>query len=308
MGSTSIDGINKDQGEFPFPKVERKKEPTFQQIAQPLWTQSKATLVAKYLKNFCYVTRHGTYLDAFAGPQRVKNLDMWSAKLVLDNRPRRLRHFHFFERNRAKVKMLQDLKDSQPPRTKSEGKGTIDIYQGDCNRKLPAMLAANPIKDTEATFCLLDQWTRECDWATVKVVAEHKKGGKKIELFYFFPQGWIDRSVGGLKDTEAKMVKWWGRADWRELLKRQGYERGRFIADRFKAELGYAHAQPFPIYGQGRVMYFMIHASDDDRAIPLMFSAYNNAMGVKKTAQQIDLLFADCMGKQQNPSSSNKRR
>ena len=191
--------------------------------------------------------------------------------------------------------MLKELKAAQPPRTQKEGKGTIEIYRGDCNKTLPQMLAANPIKDSEATFCLLDQWTRECDWATVKCVAGHKKGGKKIELFYFFPHGWIDRSVGGLKDKDAKMLKWWGRSDWRELLKRKGYDRGKFIAERFKSELGYADAMAFPIYGQGRTLYLMIHASDDVRAIPLMLSAYNNALGVTKTPLQIDMIFTDSM-------------
>jgi len=280
------------------PAYPQEAKRTFRQIAHPVWTQSKATLVAKYLKNFVYVTKHGTYIDAFAGPQRITNLGMWSAKLVLDNRPRRLRHFHFFEKDLKKVKMLNALKDCQPPRTKQEGKGSIQIHPGDCNKTLIKMLQENPIKASEATFCLLDQWTRECDWATVKAVAEHKKGGNKIELFYFFPQGWIDRSVGGLKSRDEKMLKWWGNSNWQELLKRKGYERGRYIAERFKKELGYRDAMAFPIYGKGRTLYLMIHASDDERATPLMFSAYNNALGVEKTAQQIDMILAESMDHQ----------
>ncbi len=34
-----------------------------------VWTENKAKLIARYLRSFTYVTKHGTYLDAFAGAQ-----------------------------------------------------------------------------------------------------------------------------------------------------------------------------------------------------------------------------------------------
>jgi hypothetical protein len=50
----------------------------------------------------------------------------------------------------------------------------IHIYHGDFNSK---------IDEKEATFCLLDQRTFECDWQTVEKLARYKKSGNKIELF-----------------------------------------------------------------------------------------------------------------------------
>ena len=52
------------------------------------------------------------------------------------------------------------------------------------------------------------------------------------------------------------------------------------FCDRFKCELGYAYADPWPIYSKevgGRVMYHMIHATDHDAAPLLMNRAYLKA-------------------------------
>lgn len=37
-------------------------------LKTPLWTENKARFIARYLNSFTFVTKHGTYIDAFAGP------------------------------------------------------------------------------------------------------------------------------------------------------------------------------------------------------------------------------------------------
>jgi|SRR5258705_3326407 len=95
-------------------------------------------------------------------------------------------------------------------------------------------------------------------WETVSAIAAHKKGGNKIELFYFFPEGWLNRSVSGIKKARnERMTKWWGDSDWNELLKRTGAVRAKYLCERFKKLFGYKHAYPFAIYERkdgGRVM------------------------------------------------------
>jgi three-Cys-motif partner protein len=157
------------------------------------------------------------------------------------------------------------------------------------------MLGEHPVKDREATFCLLDQRTFECDWASVVAIANHKKGGNKIELFYFFPEGWINRSAAGLKkDKEQRLQKWWGKSDWPELLEKQGSVRAQHVCNRFKSELKYTYAYPFPIYEAkdkgGRIMYYMVHASDHDEASVLMNRAYEKALDIKEAGKQLDLI------------------
>jgi three-Cys-motif partner protein len=264
------------------PESPQEAKRTFRQIPHPIWTESKANLIQRYLQGFVFVTKHGTYIDGFAGPQKIEKHEMWSAKLVLESRPRWLRHFFFFESNQAKVETLNQLVAKQPLRAKGEPKRTCKIYSGDFNENIHQMLSGFPVADKEAAFCLLDQRTFECKWSSVEAVATHKRGGNKIELFYFLANSWMDRSISGFNDPEKEMKNWWGNETWKKLIERRGIERGMYLAERFKKEFGYKYAYPFPIFGRkdgGKIMYFMIHASDHPEATPIMFRAYNKSVG-----------------------------
>lgn len=272
----------------------------------PIWTESKAKLIERYLYYFVQITYHGTYIDAFAGPQEPDKPEMWAAKLVLESEPRWLRNFYLFDSEAGQVQRLKTLRDSQPPprKEKKESQRMIEIYPGDFNLNIDKMLADYPIREREATFCLLDQRTFECDWKSVETVANHKKSGHKIELFYFFPEGWINRAVAGLKiDKENRLSKWWGDDSWTDLLKLQGASRAQYVADRFRERLNYQRVYPFPIYEKedqvGRVMYYMIHASDHDEAPKLMNRAYGKALDVKETSEQIDWIRESAFGLKQ---------
>lgn len=256
----------------------------FNSIDTPLWTKNKALFIARYLKTFTFVTKHGTYLDAFAGPQHEDSRDSsWAAKLVLENEPAWLRKFHLFDLKLPQVVHLKNLKqshfDSNPELAK---KRLIKVHHGDCNDALPQFLKENPIGDNEATFCLLDQRSTECNWDTVRQVAEHKSrpGVNKIEIFYFFAQGWIDRTIKSWRnDVEERCTRWWGRNDVLDFLKLTSHERSKHLADRFKDEFGYKYCYPFPIQKEGKegaIMFWMIHASDHQRAPKLMNSAYRH--------------------------------
>jgi hypothetical protein len=52
---------------------------------RPVWSYAKARLIADYLRLFIMVTRHGTYIDGFAGPQVDET--GWSARRVLEIKP-----------------------------------------------------------------------------------------------------------------------------------------------------------------------------------------------------------------------------
>ena len=86
----------------------KKKLPNFD---TPLWTWNKALLIALYMKLFTYVTKHGTYIDAFAGPQHESSKSKtWAVKLVLENKPAWLRNFYLFDIKKKQVELLQKLK------------------------------------------------------------------------------------------------------------------------------------------------------------------------------------------------------
>jgi three-Cys-motif partner protein len=271
-------------------------EPQVKPLRHPIWTESKARLIQSYLKLFTFVTKHGTYIDAFAGPQQVGKPEMWSAKLVIDCEPRWLRHFHLFERNKDKVAQLRTLvHDHNRILEDAGGKARdLNVYEGDCNIEIPAALERSPIRDKEATFALLDQRTFECHWATVRALATHKRSGHKIELFYFLPNKWLPRSLAGLTKNPETAQRWWGRDDWKTLGSLTTRQRAERFTDRFKEEFSYASVKAWPISertaGGGSVMYFMIHATDHPEAPILMRRAFEHAVDPTKPAEQLELV------------------
>ena len=284
-------------GALLFPPEEIPEDPTAVRpnragIRHPLWTQNKALLIQEYIRLFTFITKHGVYIDGFAAPQQRDKFGMCSANLVLANEPQWVRTFYLCDLDANGVVKLQEIADAhQAPKRK------IEVIAGDFNKTVDDILASGAIGEKTATFALLDQRTFECEWETVRKLAQHKKG-MKIELFYFFASGWIDRSLAAATKPEkiGEIERWWGRDDWRDLRDVQGLDRARLLTRRFTEELGYAEAVPFAIHSRGRngrIMYYMIHATDHPDAIPLMLRSYRKVSGradVDREMTQIDLL------------------
>jgi three-Cys-motif partner protein len=265
--------IDPDEGEYLF-ELPAPRRPDKSRVRElplyPLWTENKAKLIERYLYYFVLVTKHGTYIDGFAGPQRSP--DNWAARLVLENEPPRLRHFHLCEVDRDKVKRLRELRDQHPDRG-------VEVYHGDFNKVVDRILLPEVIGEKEATFCLLDQWTFECDWATVQRIARFKTGRHRIEIFYFLANWWFSRALKTSKSDRPGL--WWGRDDVAALADLRGIQRAEVLCQRFRDELGYASARPWAIYDREngrRVMYYMIHATDHPKAPELMSRAYEKAV------------------------------
>lgn len=262
----------------------------------PVWTDNKAKFIMLYLRYFVYITKHGTYIDGFAGPQEECETNSWAAKLVLASEPRWLKHFHLCDANREQVKRLRALKEAQPERG-SDGKRIsrdINIFHGDFNAKVDEILENSAITEKEATFCLLDQRTFECDWQTVVKLARFKAAGHKIELFYFLANGWLERALSGQKDLD-KLARWWGRDDWPLLKDMSREERRDIMASRLRTDFDYKSVKPWPIYkreGGGAIMYYMIHATDHPDAPMQMSRAYRDTVYPLERPEQMGLFTA----------------
>src|ERR1700761_7500823 len=215
----------------------------FTPARRPLWTENKAKLIERYLFYFVLVTKHGAYIDGFAGPQNDKAENGWAAKLVLESKPPLLREFWLCELSKNGVAALEKLKAAQPP---IRGR-TIHIASGDFNNTVHGVLEKSRITDNTASFCLLDQRTFECHWSTVQTLASFKKGGHKIELFYFLASGWLDRSLKGTTKNTEQIDRWWGNSEWGQLRGMKSYPRAELLAKRFREELKYTHAYAWPI-------------------------------------------------------------
>jgi three-Cys-motif partner protein len=227
------------------------------------------------------VTKHGTYIDGFAGPQEeTTETDNWSSKLAIQLRPAWLRHIYLFEYEPAQVARIREMLTHQPRTPLGKRQRDIRIIPGDVNVELPRFLEQHPLRPKEAAFCLLDQRTFECKWATVAAVARHKTRGTKIELFYFLPNYWLGRALAATKDTE-RLSTWWGDDGWTSLRGTSSFDRARIMSDRLRTSFGYRSVVPWAIYdkvGGSRIMYFMIHATDHPDAPGLMARAYDKAV------------------------------
>lgn len=275
---------------FDLPEIERPfRSPSFRGINHPVWTENKAKLIERYLYYFVLVTKHGTYIDGFAGPQSSRNHNMWAAKLVLEIQPDWLGPFFLCENNARQFHELESLKGNHPDRN-------ISLYNNDFNESVVDILGSGKIGEKTATFCLLDQRTFECKWSTVEALAQHDKAQYKIELFYFLGIGWMHRALSQQKD-ESVLDAWWGGNNWKSLRNKKGYEIADLICARLTKEHGYAYATPWPIYqreeGRGAVMYYMIHATDHPAAPPLMDRAYRGIVADKESLDQLELEFAE---------------
>jgi three-Cys-motif partner protein len=276
---------------------EKRLKPRFRNPTRPVWSENKARFIARYLQYFVFVTKHGTYIDGFAGPQKLGRTHMWTAKLVLESQPRWLRHFYLFDVRRDKIRALMNLKASQPPREKRESARSIEVIKGDFNTAVRLILASGQIGPKEAAFCLLDQHTFECRWDTLQALATYPKAQHKNELLYFLPSYWLGRALHATKKT-VRIEAWWGRGDWRELRGMAPVDRAYAFAKRFRDELGYWSAEPWAIYKRrdgGPVMYYLIHATDHELAPGLMRRAYDNAARPPASPQQVMLEIGDLL-------------
>jgi three-Cys-motif partner protein len=258
-----------------------------------IWTTHKAHLIQCYLDFFVYITKHGTYIDGFAGPQAPDQVESWSAKRVLESqiRPKRLRNFFLFDANPTQIQKIEQLRDSLAP-LPTNLRRRIEVTQGDFNEAVSEFLKNGEIP-IEPTFCLLDQRTFECRWSTVEALANYKPEGTKIEIFYFLPIAWLDRafSATSKEETLTSIESWWGRNDWRQLQHMKDRDRAKLFTQRF-LDLGYADVKPWPIYGKegsSRIMYYMIHATDHPEAPVLMRRAYERVGLAIPATQQLVL-------------------
>jgi three-Cys-motif partner protein len=252
-------------------------------------------LISQYLRLFVHVTKHGNYIDGFAGPQNPDRRG-WAAQMVIEGQPSptldpekpRLRHFYLSDTDPAAIGALRELKSSYPDRD-------IQLFDGDFNNRIGDILRPDVLRPTEATFCLIDQRTFECNWETVRRLATYKPQGlERIEAFYFLAAAWLDRAIAALGDAGRgeRMRVWWGRDDWQVLLGLNAWRRCELFTARFVDELGYVSAKAWPIYEarQGsRLMYHMIHATDHSAAPTLMQRAHQKALFIPPDADQASL-------------------
>lgn len=279
------------------------KEIETKALKRPVWSENKADLITRYLRYFVFITHHGTYIDAFAGPQTDRSEEAWTARSVTASEPKWLRNFHLFDESHSQIARLRRLAHDNRDRN-------ICVYHGDSNRLLPSVLPAGSIGQREATFCLLDQRTFECEWALCQHIAKLRPGPTRAAQFYFLANSWMPRAFAAIStpEGEQKVISWLGRDDWRSFAKSRPSDRVDEFVHKFKEELGYRSVKAWPIFerdaGAGVVMYYMVHATDHEEAPKLMYRAYCRAVDPPEPVEQLELDLGSIVIGEDTPSQS----
>ena len=221
--------------------------------------------------------------DAFSGPQEEDNNGLsWTAQKVLSLDSFFLKKVFLFEQDTRKVKELETLKTDFENREKQRGNPLIQIFQGDSNEMVRKIFQQeeNTLGVKQAVLALLNQRTSECSWELVEYLSTLKptnEGGTKVEIFYFLAQGWIDRALKSRKldDKIQETAAWYRGDDWNKFLDLSIEERPIHFCGKFH-ELGYKYARSYGMRaGDGRIMFWLIHATDHMRAPKIMERAYS---------------------------------
>lgn len=298
---------NPDQPNLSFFKeIEtRVAEESSPQFEGNIWTHRKALLIQEYLRLFTMITYRGTYIDGFAGPQDGQDdSKTWAARKVWESNPgkakRRITRFELFELGTKSHRQIRKMLDG----TEADGR-EIFLQKGNCNEEIPRRLIEAPISG--AAFCLLDQRSDECDWATVETVAKHKADPYKIEIFYFLMGSWYDRYRAGLGSAtrRERLKRWCGSKDFPILDKASPERAAELFSRNFKELLNYKHVKPYPIFDNispatnGTCKFYMIHATDHDEAPKFMRRAYKklaSGWDPNKVQDNMDFLDGDLKG------------
>lgn len=257
------------------------------------WTLDKLDVFETYLKLYRRVAGGGAFIDAFAGTGhgvsatrgRTERRDGSS---IIAAKSGAFSSLHLVERDLDNLKLLRRTVAALPDRLASR----ISFHPGDCNKKVPKLLASGELDATRPCFAFLDQESTQLNWKTVKTLASWKTyepppsmTGRpkmcKVELWILFnshqaiyrlwprdrqkyPESFspdtLDRVFGS---REAWWDLWEDHQSPSSLVLR--------FAEQLRA-LGYQYVLPqrFNDRTTGRPQYHMLHATDHPSAVSFM--------------------------------------
>lgn len=261
-------------------------------------------MLGEYLGRFAMASSgqpERVYLDAFAGEghgqDRLSGEQFpGSARIALDaGEHAGFTRFRYFELGRRAGELEAQLRGSYPGRD-------IKVYEGDCNKTIPAALAELRPLRWAPTFAFLDPDGMELAWGTLQAVADHKRGYRragsakpeyKVELWMLFPSAGIMRTLAleSAKLREADMeraTRLFGTEDWRPIYELRRFnelsgaeareEYVNLMRWRLERSLEYRYTHPFELRNmRGGPMYHMIFATDNEAGTRIMTSIYKNA-------------------------------
>lgn len=189
-----------------------------------VWTRQKLTVLEAYLQFYVTALKNQPftlhYADAFAGtgvhaPFQNEDQEVLvpledfrgSVMTALEVSPG-FDEFHFNDLNPNHASELRTIREANSEKT-------IHIYEQDANQFVPAFCAKLTAKDR--AVLLLDPYSTQLNWETLKFVAE----SKKVDLWLLFPVSVILRMTP--RDGAKVRPEWKSTLD--RLLGDDGWER-----------------------------------------------------------------------------------
>lgn len=272
------------------------------------WSERKLWILEQYLSRFTTAAKgqlERIYIDALAGEgtgwSRTTKIEFdASAKLALGADPPFTRLI-FCEQSRPRAQRLRNsLLRAYPDRADS-----IEVLEGNCNVEIPKALRRLHTMGIRwaPTFAFIDPDGMEVDFATLKALADHKRGYRgasspkpeyKVEQWLLFPTSSIGRAASadeqrGVLVDEMRATQVFGTTVWHTI--RDLRTAGRLTAEeareeyvnlmrwRLEQELGYRWTHPLEIRDlRGRPLYHMILATDNEAGTRIMSAIYRNAI------------------------------
>ncbi|HEY5877564.1 MAG TPA: three-Cys-motif partner protein TcmP [Nakamurella sp.] len=262
------------------------------------WTEHKLDMLSQYLPAFTTASKGAgatVYLDLFAGAAQNTSRTTGrpidgSPRIALATTPSFTKVVLFELPTQAK-RLEADLRQSFP------GRG-ITVYEGDCNRRIDAALAALVPYSHAATFALIDQFAAEVEWSTLAKLAAFKKArqdGKryKVELWLLLAHSMLPRGLSAAdyptwEAFAARVDALYGTRDWApiysartdDVLEPAELRRELVNLMRWRLErvLGYGSTHSFEMKNtNGSPIYTMIFATDNAAGDRIMSFIYDKA-------------------------------
>lgn len=259
------------------------------------WTRGKLEILRNYLDAFTTAsksTEERLYLDLFAGES--ENVDRitgeplqgspWVALSTGEPPFTRVRLFEVTNPQELEAQLRADF----------PGRDLL-VYPGDCNETIDAALEELEDVSWAPAFAFIDPNGPDVRWNTLEALAAFKAGRKyKVELWMLFPEPMFVRllRVDG-EDVRPQDVDrisaMFGTEEWRAIYEARVREELQpsqarmeyvnLMRWRLESVLAYRHTHPFEVRNeQGRPIYHLIFATDNDAGDRIMSHLYGRAL------------------------------
>lgn len=273
------------------------------------WTIIKLEALEKYYSAFTTASKSAKrtlYLDLFGG--QPENRERSTQKLFQGSALRAARAVPHF--TKLLVSELDEQAAAEQRRVLAEIAGDrAEVLPGDCNVVIPAAMERLDRSFRWApTFALLDQFSAEISWSTLKFLSTFKDPAAptKIEVCLFFSGSFIVRGIRGPRGLAnasyaSRVDALFGNRIWRELQAAKedrvltaaqlNFELVNLMRWQLETELGYATTVPLEVRNTiGRGIFHLIFATDHavgDKIMRTLFEGADDALELMVKNQKI---------------------